>query len=389
MLIRTFVYLFLAVLLSFLFYEDQLGQVVIQVSTWRLQLSLWMTLILLIGGYFVVRLLTMFLNIPQVCRRWHRHKTIESNFKYLGCALMAMIEGGSKKTTLNDLKRVHFKNGDWHVLIVLIKAVYYSSIGDIKKRELLFREVVHIDTKSHLRVSIVRGLIDYMRSDFEAVIAELGPLLQDYPDQNNLGLLLIKSHWYLKHFAWLYENREAIAKNNWLSKSELETVNAFGFEQSLQGYLQKKELSLFYSQYRQLPKSRQYTPSLVRLYVEYLKQTQKKAQISKFIHKVYQETQAVWVIDYSGQELAGDIHYRIECVLSYLQNKPDDPDLMLCLARLYRSQHHVKEALLYLQHALKQRQSKDIYIELAHVYQEMESFDQSTNCLLEALTLDN
>ena len=77
MLIRTFVYLFLAVLLSFLFYEDQLGQVVIQVSTWRLQLSLWMTLILLIGGYFVVRLLTMFLNIPQVCRRWHRHKTLE------------------------------------------------------------------------------------------------------------------------------------------------------------------------------------------------------------------------------------------------------------------------------------------------------------------------
>lgn len=383
MIVRSVFYVLLFATMLFLFYEDHIGQVVIQVSSWRLSLSLWLTLLILITGYWLIKVTSQLLNLPGFYGKWLGRRSKEANFNNLAFALIAFTEGDDKSLK-NHLKRTRFHDGQWNAITTLIQASYHGLAGVHEKMDHLLKSVTHIDAKSHQRVSFVRALIAYIQMDYQLVIAELSPLVSQYPAHKYLLMLLAKSYWQLGDYEWLYQHRELLKKGKYLNDSQLEIIENRGAEQSLATSLSQENIETFEQLYSQLPQRVQYTKEVVALYLSYLKKSKQSDKITRHLEKVYKSTHSAWVMGYFGTVLTGDEAYRIERVIKYLKERPNDPDLMLCLARLYRGSYQNKEALVYLEHVLTYREDSDALKELACLYRDMQDYEQAVAYLFKA-----
>lgn len=383
MIIRSVFYVLLFATVLFLFYEDHIGQVVIQVSSWRLSLSLWLTLLILIIGYWLIKMASQLLNLPGFYGKWIGRRSKEANFNNLAFALIAFTEGDEKKLK-TYLKRTRFHDSHWNGITTLLQASYHGLAGVHEKMDDLLKSVTHVDAKSHQRVSFVKALIAYIQMDYKLVITELSPLVSQYPEHRYLLLLLAKSYWQLGDYQWLYQHKDWLKKGKYLNDSQLEIIDTRGAEQSLANCLSEQNTEAFEQLYSELPQRVQYTKEVVALNLSYLKKSKQSDKITRHLEKVYKTTYSAWVMGYFGTVLTGDEVYRIERVIKYLKERPNDPDLMLCLARLYRGNYQNQEALVYLEHVLNNREDRDALKELACLYRDMQDYEQAVAYLFKA-----
>ncbi|MBF13675.1 MAG: hypothetical protein CMF46_04875 [Legionellales bacterium] len=381
MFVRSLFYVLFTAVVLFLFYEDQMGHVVIQVASWRIQVSLWLMLVIQAGIYWSIRMASGLLSLPNLYNRWLGRRSSECNLTSIADILLAFTEGNEKQLTAN-LKRTRLDSGRWVVVWPLVQAMFHGLSGDGDEVKRILRKITHVDKQSHQRASFVHALISYIQLDYPAVISQIEPLLLQYPDHHYLITLLISSHWELAHYEWLYRHRSLIKQGRYLTVDQMEVVDYKGAEQVLSKALESDSLDDFYASYSQLARPIKQSEKIVGLYLEYLQKTKQSDQMTKYLDRLYRTTKASWVIEYYGTVLTGDEAERINTVIKYLGESPKNLDWMLCLARLYRARYQNQEALVYLEHVMADRQDSAVLKELAGVYKDTQQFEQAVACLM-------
>lgn len=344
------------------------GQVTINVGSWQVEMGLPLFLISLFALMLMVHFLAILWKLPKRWMHWLRQLSARKKEKTMlaGISLFAQGEWQKSHECFAEVNQpaLHASLGRLFSALALINQQSFT-----KARRILDALSASGVPESERVAEIKQAEIELQLGHYESAFNELQRLFVLHPHNQHVAGLLVRAYSNQDHPmpAALRDRLLALTGNKkpvvvlWIVERRL-------WREKLHELLERGDIKALNRAWQKMRRPMQ--AQLAGVYAECLGQSGLHEQAERFMHQAIEAGWGGQCLDYYALMDSGNAHQRIAQLEKWLQNKPRDPALLLCLGRLYRRHGERERARQCLTLSLSLAARSDAAKELAELLNE-------------------
>lgn len=373
-LLVVLVTLALAVAAALFFMEDP-GYVLITLKPWSVEISLALLVVLLavcfLVLYFAIRTLVRVWNSPRDIRNMRQRHRRDKAHHLRDRGMLELIEGDWSRAEKHLLSYLPYANNQ--VLNLIGAAHAAHSRGNLEARDRYLQKARQADGAHALEVDLTHALLQYRSGEYQQALATLAPLIKRQPRNAKILGLTIKTCEETGDWRRLVELLPAARRQHALPNAELDRLQKL----SAVNLLERTDPDRLDQEWKRLPKSEQSDTDLLATYarrqIQAGKMDETEAMLRKAINKSWEPE---WVRLY-GRIVSSDLSAQLKHAEQWAARYPDDPELMLALARICLNHELWGKARSYLEACIGAGGPAEAYHELGRLLEQLDDPDKA------------
>ncbi|MGA8260758.1 MAG: heme biosynthesis HemY N-terminal domain-containing protein [Arenicellales bacterium] len=373
-LLVVLVTLALAVAAALFFMQDP-GYVLITLKPWSVELSLALFIVLLALAflvlYFAIRTLVRLWTSPRKMReRRQRHREAKAQ-QLRSRGMLELIEGDWIRAEKHLLSYLPY--AEEQALSYIGAAHAAHSQGKLEVRDDYLQKAREAGPRHALEVDLTQAVLQYRSGQYERALNTLIPLLKRRPRNAKVLGLAMKTCEELQDWARLLEILPAARAQHALAEPELDRLHKLAAVR----LLDRTEPERLEQAWKKLPKAGQSDPELLAAYAQRKIQSGQVDDAEALLRKaINREWHPLWVRLY-GQVVSSDLSGQLKTAEQWAARHPDNPDLMLALARICLNHELWGKARAYLEACIGAGGSAEAYQELGRLLEQLDDQDKA------------
>lgn len=373
-LLVVLVTLALAVAAALFFMEDP-GYVLITLKPWSVEVSLALFVVLLalffLVLYFGVRTLVRLWTSPRDLRNRSLRRRQDKAHQLRARGMLELIEGDWSRAEKHLLSYLPYAESQ--VLNYIGAAHAAHSQGKLETRDEYLQKARESDAGHALEIDLTQALLQYRAGQHQQALDTLAPLLRRNPRNAKILGMTVKTCEELGEWKRLLELLPEARKQEALPGEELDRLQKQAAV-NLVGRLDVQELD---REWKKLPKSQQSDVELLAAYAKRLIQAGRMDECETLLRKaINREWQTEWVRLY-GRVVSSDLSAQLKTAEQWAASHPDEPELMLALARICVNHDLWGKARAYLEACIGAGGPAEAYHELGRLLEQLDDPDKA------------
>lgn len=381
-LLVVLVTLALAVAAALFFMEDP-GYVLITLKPWSVEVSLALFVVLLalafLIAYLVIRILVRTWNSPRDVRELRRRRREHKAHELRARGMLELIEGDWIKAEKHLLSYSPYIENQ--VLSFIGAAHAAHSQGNIETRDSYLQKARGMDPGHVLEIDLTQAVLQYRAGQFHEALETLVPLVRQNPRNVKILGLTAKTCEELKDWQKLLEILPAAHKHRALPEHELDRLQKLAAINVL-GQVETDRLE---QEWKKLPKSEQSNVDLFAAYAERQIQSGQMDHAESLLRKAINRSWAPEWVRLYGQVVSSDLSAQLKTAEKWASEHPDEPELMLALARICLNHELWGKARSYFEACIGAGGTADAYQELGQLLEQLDDHDKALACYRDGL----
>jgi len=351
------------------------GYVLVSWGNYTLETSLWvyagLTLLAMLLLYILLRLGLMLLGSDWRFNEWRRQRRNLRAQRQTTRGLLSLAQGQWRRA--ERLLTVSADDSETPLINYLAAARAAYEQGKMDAADEWLKAASQSTRGAELAVGLTQAELLNSRGQKEQALAVLLNLRKHHPKHAYLLKLLVKTYLDLKDWVALSELLPLLRKSGRMPVERLkeleENVQLQLMERAARGHGQKpgEAVAELKRLYHDFPRQGRYSLPITRRYIELLMEQQQEALAE---HELRNALKYVWhdeLIQLYGSLHGEDAGRQLLFAEQQLQERPNDPLLLLVLGRLARQQNKLEKAREYLQAGLRLKGLPELHAEMGKV----------------------
>ncbi|MDZ7842094.1 MAG: heme biosynthesis HemY N-terminal domain-containing protein [Gammaproteobacteria bacterium] len=353
-----------------LFFMDDPGYVLITLKPWSVEVSLALFIVLLAAGflvlYFAIRTLVRTWNSPRNLRQARQRRREGKAHQLRAKGMLELIEGDWSRAEKHLLSYLPY--ADNQVLNFIGAAHAAHSQGNFEARDSYLQKARKAAPDRGLEIGVTQALLQYRAGEYEPALKTLEPLRRNNPKNAKILGLTVKTCEELRDWQKLMEFLPAARKHGALPEPELDRLQKL----AAVNVLQHAEPERLDQAWKTLPKSEQSDSDLLAAYADRQIQMGRMDEAENLLRKaVNRSWEPDWVRLY-GRVVSSDLSSQLKTAEQWAAKHPDDPELMLALARICLNHELWGKARSYLEACIGAGGTVEAYEELGRLLEQLD-----------------
>ncbi len=353
-----------------LFFMDDPGYVLITLKPWSVEVSLALFVVLLavcfLVLYFAIRTLVRIWTSPRNLRQARQRRREGKAHQLRARGMLELIEGDWSRAEKHLLSYLPY--ADNQVLNFIGAAHAAHSQGNFEARDGYLEKAREAAPDRGLEIGVTQALLQYRAGEYEPALKTLEPLRRNNPKNAKILGLTVKTCEELRDWPKLMEFLPAARKHNALPEEELDRLQKLAAVNVLQ-HAGPERLE---QAWKKLPKSEQSDSDLLAAYAERQIQMGRMDEAETLLRKaVNRSWEPEWVRLY-GRVVSSDLSSQLKTAEQWAAQHPDDPELMLALARICLNHELWGKARSYLEACIGAGGTVEAYEELGRLLEQLD-----------------
>jgi len=372
-----------------LFARHDSGYVLLAHGDYRIETSLVVFLLFaaLAFGllYFVLRFLLRVWHAPGDARRWRRRRDTRNARESLTRGLLELSEGNWDKAERYLLQ--HAETSGTPLLNYLAAARAAQFGGDSGRRDLHLQQAHRSLPSATVAVGLTQAELQFSQHQFEPALATLQHLHGVAPKHPHVLNMLQRLYQRLGEWEQLRALLPELRHRKILTDDEFQSLELRVYRE-LMGQPDigddAQALSHFW---KRVPKPLRREPMLLEDLALRLLTLGRGAQAEPMLRNVLTKHWNPRLVELYGLIAGKDVSVQLKVAEGWLNGRPDDPDLLLALARMSLRNELWGKARGYFEASLANRPRADAYRELGELLDQLGENDAAADCYRKGLRL--
>lgn len=358
-----------------LFFMDDPGYVLITLKPWSVEVSLALFVVFLAVGflvlYFVIRTLVRMWTSPRALREASQRRREGKARQLRSKGMLELIEGDWGRAEKHLLSYLPY--ADNQALNYIGAAHAAHSQGRLEARDAYLQKARDAAPSHSLEIGLTQALLQYRAGEHQQALETLEPLRQRNPRNAKILGLTVKTCEELGDWHKLMEHLPAARKHHALPERELDRLQKVAALK----VLQRAEPERLEQAWKHLPKAEQTDTDLLAAYAERQIQLGRMDETETLLRKAINRSwEPAWVRLY-GRVVSGDLSSQLKTAEQWAAQHPDDPELMLALARICLNHELWGKARSYLEACIGAGGTVEAYEELGRLLEQLDDPDKA------------
>ena len=375
-LILILVILLFSVWLGLEIHNDP-GYIMISYQHWSIETSLWVALVILvllfIVFYGIFRLIDHTSNLTTKVKGWKGERLGQKSLEKTQKGIRQLAEGNWALAE-KDLSSSASKSQN-PLLNYLAAARAAQAQQAYDRRDIYIRKAYECNKKDDLPVGITQAQLQYESGQHEQALATLNYLLSQSPKHPQVLKQLSDVYFALKEWGKLQDLLPKLRKHKAISSSAYEKLEQHLYEEMLHSAADTGDAESLHHAWESIPRAWRNSPEVITHYTTYLIQTGTGDRAVPIIEKTLKKHWIPQLIKNYGLAYSTKVHKQISTAEGWLKKNPNDPDLLLTLARLCKHEKLWGQAKEYLEACAKLSRNALVHQELGETLEQLGEHD--------------
>ncbi|MEK7815667.1 MAG: heme biosynthesis HemY N-terminal domain-containing protein [Pseudomonadota bacterium] len=370
--------LFAGVLVA-LYAVDNPGYVLIARAPWSVEmpLTLFVPLLLVVfaGIALALYILIRLARIPQDVEHWRAMRHTRRARTALIQGLTHLAEGNWAEAETELLAGL--RHGDAPLLNYLGAALAAQGLGNTEKRDEHLAAAHKNAPRGALAVGMTQASLRLQAGQLEQALATLAELRQQAPRHKQGLRLLAQVHEALYDWTGLAELVPDLRDNHVLSPMAIDALELKAHSELLKQSLPSGSLAVLNRAWTAVPRHLRRHPLMLAAYARHLMQQNQMDEAEKVLRDALDESWDDDLIELYGRVPGGDPTDQMESAEGWAASHPENPRLLLALARLAQRARQVAKARTYFERCLALHGSAEAYREFGELLEQAGEMDKA------------
>ncbi|WP_458526663.1 heme biosynthesis HemY N-terminal domain-containing protein [Onishia taeanensis] len=355
------------------------GYWLVRVGDTSVQTSFWFGLVLLLGAFlvlhFVLRLLLRMRRPVSRLKLWSTRNRNRNAMRRTVRGLVALAEGRWKRAEKSLVKAADDSSTPLVNYLSAALAAHYQ--GRYEQADTLLKRA-HLSTEgADTAVGMVQAQLMLDRQHYEEALATLTRLDKQLPDHPQILKLLKQAYLSVSDWDGLRRLMPRLAKHQLIAEDERQELEQRAYRELIvQASRNPDDIERVRNLWADMPDHLRSNIELVGLYAEALVRGGEEGIAERLLrHSLKDHWDARLVLRYGLLNV--DASRQLVYAEKWLQERPNDPDLLLTLGRLSLRNAYWGKAQEYFESSQRQRPSGVVCAELARLFANLGEHNKS------------
>ncbi|WP_320819305.1 heme biosynthesis HemY N-terminal domain-containing protein [Thalassolituus sp.] len=368
LLVPLILFVAAAGLLAGAFYYIDAGYVLLSFYNYTLETSLWLFLVLLAGGlialYWTIRFILIVLQSDGRFNSWRRHRRSVRARHQTTRGLLSLAQGQWRRAERQLSGSA--KDADQPMINYLAAARAAYEQGKTEATDEWLKAASKSTKGSELAVGITQVQLLQSRKQHEQALAVLLQLRQKHPRHAYVLKLIVKTYQDLEDWVALNDLLPTLKKATKIPADDLKKLEE---NVSLQLLDRAKNIqgSNLTSTFESIARDTRYTFPVMKRYIDLLLETDQESKAEEALRTGLKYVWHDELIEIYGRLKSTDANKQLLFAEQQVQERPNDPVLLLVLGRLALRVNNVEKAREYLQTGLRIKGLPELHAEMGKV----------------------
>ncbi|MEW8013675.1 MAG: heme biosynthesis HemY N-terminal domain-containing protein [Candidatus Sedimenticola endophacoides] len=389
-LIHALIALALSVLLIRLLQADN-GYLLLGYGAWTVEgsLALFVLLDLLLFAllYLLVRTLIRFWSMPAGFRHWRQARTRRRARRAFNQGLIELSEGGWRRAE-RDL--VRYAGHSEFPLVNYLAAARAAQLQGADERRDHYLQMAHTSMPAaDVAVGLTQAELQLSHSQLEQALATLMHLRQVAPKHTYVLKLLKELYQRLGAWQELAQLLPELKKRQVVDARELLRLEGEANRERLHRAAQQEDIQALLDVWQGIPWSLRRGEALVSVYANHLLNRGQPDRAERLLRETLSRDWSDTLGELYGRVGATDGTLQLSAAEGWLEGRPENPVLLLSLARLSLRARLWGKARSYYEASITHGPSAEAYRELGALLERMGEIREAMHCYREGLGLNS
>jgi len=387
LVILCLVILIASVGLGLLALEDP-GYVVLFRDPYEIRMPLLVLVLILFMAFIVLYLfLNLFMNIiraPKKVGKLKRKMDEDAAHKACMQGFTGLIEGHWDQAEGRLLKKVESSRMP---LIHYLGAAYAAlQQGSLRRRDMYLDQALESQPEHRLSIQLTRARFHCHAGEYVKARQVLETQKVQNPRNKPLLRLLADVYQALGDWQALKGILPIMRKLKVLPPDEVEKCEQLTWSRLLTTGGTDSDVSEMPVNWTSMPARQKRNPAILSAWIRHLIQQGESKEAETLLRRALNRQYDAKLVDLYGQVQSPFIPYQIEFIQKLLKTRPDNAELMLALARLYRYEENLKTSISWYEKVMEPDASNEVFFELASAYEQMGDSEAALDLYKKSLT---
>lgn len=339
------------------------GYVLISYGQTAIETSLWIAVIALIVGYFIVRGLTSLtrrtLKTQTSVMNWRSGRKANSARKQTVRGMLFMAEGRweeAKKALLGAAP-----SADTPLINYLQAARSAHELGQEEERDSLLKLAHETTPGAKFAATLTQAEFQIRDARYEQALAGLLVLRKRAAKHKTVLAMLATCYENLSDWQSLHELLPELADRKAVSDTEVRRLSRRVWEFMLSGEEPVAGL------WKKMPRALREDETLLLTWIDNLIAGDRRDDAVEVMQLVLEQVWIAGVVQRYGKTMSRDPARQLITAQGWAKSRPSDTDLLICLGRLSMMEKTFSKAREYFDAALRLSPSSEVYAELGRL----------------------
>ncbi|WP_276783512.1 heme biosynthesis HemY N-terminal domain-containing protein [Thalassolituus oleivorans] len=368
LLVPLILFVVAAGLLAGAFYYIDAGYVLLSFYNYTLETSLWLFLVLLAGGlialYWTIRFILIVLQSDGRFNSWRRHRRSVSARHQTTRGLLSLAQGQWRRAERQLSGSA--KDADQPMINYLAAARAAYEQGKTEATDEWLKAASKSTKGSELAVGITQVQLLQSRKQHEQALAVLLQLRQKHPRHAYVLKLIVKTYQDLEDWVALNDLLPTLKKATKIPADDLKKLEENVSLQLLDRAKNTQGGNLT-STFESIARDTRYTFPVMKRYIDLLLETDQESKAEEALRTGLKYVWHDELIEIYGRLKSTDANKQLLFAEQQVQERPNDPVLLLVLGRLALRVNNIEKAREYLQTGLRIKGLPELHAEMGKV----------------------
>ena len=351
--------------------EDDPGYVLITMSDWTVETTLWVAVIGLMIAFVVIHLLLSLLtwmgSRPSSFAHWRAKRRALASQKKTRQGLIEFSEGHWSRAKNYLIKAL--PDADTPLLNYLTAARAAQEMGDNQLRDTFLRDAQQCMPEAKIAVELTQAQLQLANRQWEQALATLRHLQDIAPNHPYVLKLLVDLYQEVKDWSLLIALLPDLKRNKVVAGEAYVALQHHAYLQALMDLVKQDQPGVIESFFGRLPKQLAQDPVFVVIYSRYLLEHQQVVEAESRLRQCLRHEVSEPLLDVYGQ-LPVDTA-RLDFIESLLKKNLHSASLHLCLGRLCQNHQLWGKAKTYFEASLQLSETPVVYAALGDLLEQL------------------
>jgi len=368
LLVPLILFVAAAGLLAGAFYYIDAGYVLLSFYNYTLETSLWLFLVLLAGGlialYWTIRFILIVLQSDGRFNSWRRHRRSVRARHQTTRGLLSLAQGQWRRAERQLSGSA--KDADQPMINYLAAARAAYEQGKTEATDEWLKAASKSTKGSELAVGITQVQLLQSRKQHEQALAVLLQLRQKHPRHAYVLKLIVKTYQDLEDWVALNDLLPTLKKATKIPADDLKKLEENVSLQLLDRAKNTQGGNLT-TTFESIARDTRYTFPVMKRYIDLLLETDQESKAEEALRTGLKYVWHDELIEIYGRLKSTDANKQLLFAEQQVQERPNDPVLLLVLGRLALRVNNVEKAREYLQTGLRIKGLPELHAEMGKV----------------------
>ncbi|APR65497.1 hypothetical protein CN03_00350 [Thalassolituus oleivorans] len=350
------------------FYYIDAGYVLLSFDNYTLETSLWLFLVLLAGGlialYWTIRIILIVLQSDGRFNSWRRHRRSVRARHQTTRGLLSLAQGQWRRAERQLSGSA--KDADQPMINYLAAARAAYEQGKTEATDEWLKAASKSTKGSELAVGITQVQLLQSRKQHEQALAVLLQLRQKHPRHAYVLKLIVKTYQDLEDWVALNDLLPTLKKATKIPADDLKKLEENVSLQLLDRAKNTQGGNLT-STFESIARDTRYTFPVMKRYIDLLLETDQESKAEEALRTGLKYVWHDELIEIYGRLKSTDANKQLLFAEQQVQERPNDPVLLLVLGRLALRVNNIEKAREYLQTGLRIKGLPELHAEMGKV----------------------